>query len=88
MFYDGNANLKQFFNRRLTKKRKREGGGEEGVEREKRQKEREREELIPRGALTRKIPAIVEQFYLQLLNEILRNVSSELVNRTAESIVL
>jgi len=48
MFYDGNANLKQFFNRRLTKKRKREGGGEEGVEREKRETERERE----RGADT------------------------------------
>lgn len=60
-------------------------------EREKKRKKRkqaEKERPTPRaGTLTRKIPAVVEQFYLQWLNEILKNVSGGPVNRAAESIV-
>jgi len=80
--------LKQFFNRRLTKKKERERERRRRGERGGERKRERAADTPPRGALTRKILAIIEQFYLQWLNEILRNVSSELVNRTAESIVL
>lgn len=54
----------------------------------KRKTERREARYPAARTLTRKIPAVVEQFYLQWLNEILKNVSGGHVNRAVKSIVL
>lgn len=80
-FDDHSASWETIFQRKVDERKKKKGEREGGKEGER------KADTPPRGALTRKIPAVVEQFYLQWLNEILKNVSGELVNRTAESIV-
>jgi len=66
-FYDRNANLKNNFSTKKTNEKKKKRKREEG-------KRRKPTDTPPRGTLTRKIPAVVAQFYLQWLNEILKNV--------------
>lgn len=79
---------KAIFQRETDEKKKEKDSKKGEGERTKVEGGRGKADAPPRrGTLTRKIPAVVEQFYLQWLNEILKNVSGGPVNRAAESIV-